>query len=97
MDAVEMAVRILEDKEITNAGYGSNLAIDGVVECDAVIVDHYGRSGGAGAVAREHRSILLSLVTILTETPQKSRTQSRSPASCSTTQPRLCLSVAFLS
>nr|POE72434.1 putative beta-galactosidase a [Quercus suber] len=39
-DAVEIAIKVLEDREITNAGYGSNLAIDGVVECDAVIVNH---------------------------------------------------------
>ena len=53
VDAVEMAVRVLEDREITNAGYGSNLTIDGTVECDASIVDEYGRSGAVGAVARE--------------------------------------------
>lgn len=53
-DAVETAIRILEDREITNAGYGSNLALDGVVECDAVIVDHLGRSGACGAVARKN-------------------------------------------
>ncbi|KAK4696574.1 taspase, threonine aspartase, 1, partial [Lecanoromycetidae sp. Uapishka_2] len=49
VDAVEMAIKVLEDKEITNAGFGSNLAMNGTVECDATIVDHYGRSGAVGA------------------------------------------------
>lgn len=49
-EAVEAALRVLEDKEITNAGFGSNLSIDGTVECDATIVDHLGRSGACGAV-----------------------------------------------
>lgn len=52
LDAVEIAIKVLEDREITNAGYGSNLAIDGIVECDATIVDHFGRSGAVGAVSR---------------------------------------------
>lgn len=52
IDAVEAAIKLLEDREITNAGYGSNLAMDGVVECDASIIDHFGRSGAVGAVAR---------------------------------------------
>lgn len=51
LDAVEMAVKVFEDREITNAGYGSNLCMDGMVECDATIVDHYGQSGAAGAVS----------------------------------------------
>ena len=55
VDAVELAIKVLEDREITNAGFGSNLAIDGTVEGDAVIVDHFGRSGGVGAVARTWR------------------------------------------
>lgn len=49
-EAVEAAIRCLEDKEITNAGFGSNLNIDGVIECDATVVDHLGRSGACGAV-----------------------------------------------
>jgi taspase (threonine aspartase 1) len=52
VDAVEMAIKVLEDREITNAGYGSNMTMDGVVECDATVVDHLGRSGAVGAVAR---------------------------------------------
>jgi taspase, threonine aspartase, 1 len=51
LDAVELAIKVFEDREITNAGYGSNLCMDGTVECDALIVDHYGRSGAAGAVS----------------------------------------------
>lgn len=50
VEAVEMAIRSLEDKEITNAGFGSNLTMHGEVECDATIVDHFGRSGAVGAM-----------------------------------------------
>ena len=53
VDAVEVAIKLLEDNEITNAGYGSNLAMDGTVEGDATIVDHFGRSGAVGALRSE--------------------------------------------
>ncbi|KAL8776205.1 MAG: hypothetical protein Q9213_008355 [Squamulea squamosa] len=60
VDAVEVAIRVLEDKEITNAGYGSNLSLDGTVECDATIVDHFGRSGAVGAVGQIQHPIHLA-------------------------------------
>ncbi|KAL1622542.1 hypothetical protein SLS56_008720 [Neofusicoccum ribis] len=60
VDAVEIAIKVLEDREITNAGYGSNLSMDGVVECDAIVVDHLGRSGAVGAVAQIKNPISLA-------------------------------------
>ncbi|KAI1389157.1 N-terminal nucleophile aminohydrolase [Hypoxylon trugodes] len=60
VDAVETAIKVLENKEITNAGYGSNLAIDGTVECDATLVDHFGRSGACGAVSNIKNPITLA-------------------------------------
>ena len=54
VEAVEIAIRSLEDKEITNAGFGSNLTMHGEVECDATIVDHFGRSGAVGAMGSKY-------------------------------------------
>ncbi|RFU30881.1 hypothetical protein B7463_g5442, partial [Scytalidium lignicola] len=62
VDAVEMAIKVLEDHEITNAGYGSNLSIEGVVECDATIIDYLGRSGACGATAQIKNPINLARV-----------------------------------
>lgn len=70
-DAVEIAIKIMEDREITNAAYGSNLAMDGVVECDAVIVDQYGRSGGCGAVARQYATPLIIKCMLTVDRDQK--------------------------
>ncbi|KAJ9496525.1 hypothetical protein H2202_007896 [Exophiala xenobiotica] len=63
-DAVEMAIRLLEDKEVTNAGYGSNLTMDGQVECDATIVDHLGRSGAVGAISQVRNPIAVARLVL---------------------------------
>ena len=49
LDAVEVAARVLEDDPAFNAGRGSVLNANGVVELDAAIMD--GRDRRAGAVA----------------------------------------------
>lgn len=50
LDAVEAAVRVLEDDPVFNAGRGAALSFEGVAELDAAIMD--GRDRNAGAVAR---------------------------------------------
>jgi beta-aspartyl-peptidase (threonine type) len=49
LDAVEAAVRVLEDDPHFNAGRGSTFTWEGGIECDAAIMD--GRQRAAGAVA----------------------------------------------
>ena len=53
LDAVEAAVRVLEDDPHFNAGRGSVLAYDGHIEMDASIMDGHSRNAGAicGATA----------------------------------------------
>lgn len=53
LDAVEIAIRILEDSPLFNAGKGAVFTNDGKNELDASIMD--GKTLGAGAVAGIHR------------------------------------------
>ncbi|MFD1035183.1 isoaspartyl peptidase/L-asparaginase family protein [Sphingomonas hankookensis] len=54
LDAVEAAVRVLEDDPTFNSGRGAVLTFDGAIELDAAIMD--GRDRNAGAVAGVTRS-----------------------------------------
>ncbi|HUF05339.1 MAG TPA: isoaspartyl peptidase/L-asparaginase [Aridibacter sp.] len=53
LDAIEIAIRILEDSPLFNAGKGAVFTADGKNELDASIMD--GKSLNAGAVAGLHR------------------------------------------
>ena len=55
MDAVEHAVRMLENCPLFNAGFGGVLNADGEVEMDAAIMDGTDRSCGAVAAVRNVR------------------------------------------
>ncbi len=43
--------RALQDSEVCNAGHGSNLSFEGVVECDASVMEGDGTFGAVGAVS----------------------------------------------
>ena len=51
LDAVASSISVLEKDACLNAGYGSNLTIDGQVECDASLMSDSGEFGSVGAVA----------------------------------------------
>lgn len=62
ISAVRNAIIVLEKSELTNAGPGSNLTMNGYVECDATIVDHRGQSGAVGAARGVLRPIQLASI-----------------------------------
>ncbi|KIK67219.1 hypothetical protein GYMLUDRAFT_156342 [Collybiopsis luxurians FD-317 M1] len=51
LDATEAAIMILEDDPNFNAGFSSNLTLDGSVECDAAIMDGRNHFGSVGAIS----------------------------------------------
>ena len=66
IDAVEATVRVLEDDPCFNAGRGSTLNAEGLVELDAAIMDGSNRRAGAVAGVRTTRAPI-SLARILME------------------------------
>lgn len=56
IDAVEAAIRVLEEHVSFNAGRGGALSADGEVELDAAIMDGNGRRAGAVAALRTTRA-----------------------------------------
>jgi beta-aspartyl-peptidase (threonine type) len=55
VDAVEAAVRVMEDDPVFNAGRGSVFTAEGRIECDAAIMDGSERMAGAVAGVRTTR------------------------------------------
>jgi L-asparaginase / beta-aspartyl-peptidase len=66
IDAVEASVRLLEDDPCFNAGRGSTLNAEGIVELDAAIMDGSSRRAGAVAGVRTTRAPI-SLARVLME------------------------------
>ncbi len=69
LDAVESAVRLLEDDIYFNAGRGSAFTWDGQIECDASVMDGRQRAAGAvtGVTATRHPVSLARAV--MTDSP----------------------------
>lgn len=71
LQAVEKAVNWLEDDPLFDAGTGSHLNVNGVVEMDALLIDAESNQFGAvGAVTRVRHPITLAR-KIMTETKQQ--------------------------
>ena len=69
IDAVEAAVRVLEDDSCFNAGRGSTLNAEGLVELDAAIMDGANRRAGAVAGVRTTRAPISLARTLMERGP----------------------------
>jgi len=67
LDAVEAAVRVLEDDPAFNAGRGSVFTWDGAIECDAAIMDGCDRDAGAVAGVSATRNPVSLARAVMTE------------------------------
>lgn len=69
LDAVEAAVRVLEDDPHFNAGRGSVFTAEGRVECDAAIMDGAQRMAGAVAGVRSTRNPIALARAVMERSP----------------------------
>ncbi len=69
LEAVEAAVRVLEDDPAFNAGRGSVFTAEGRIECDAAIMDGATRMAGAVAGVRTTRHPIALARAVMTESP----------------------------
>lgn len=69
LDAVEAAVRVLEDDENFNAGRGAVLTLAGKAEMDAMIMDGRDRNAGAVAQLRFTKNPISAARMVMEQTP----------------------------
>lgn len=69
LDAVEAAVRVLEDDPHFNAGRGSVFTAEGRVECDAAIMDGNERMAGAVAGVRTTKNPITLARAVMEQSP----------------------------
>jgi beta-aspartyl-peptidase (threonine type) len=69
LDAVEQAVRVMEDSPLFNAGRGAVFTAEGTIELDACIIDGRDRRAGAVAAVRGIRNPVSAARAVMEHTP----------------------------
>uniref|UniRef100_F6YV56 Uncharacterized protein n=1 Tax=Ciona intestinalis TaxID=7719 RepID=F6YV56_CIOIN len=72
-EAVALAVKLLEDSQLTNAGFGSNLTEDGRVECDASVMDAGSVTYGAVSCVGEIKNPVMAAYELANQQAKGSR------------------------
>lgn len=78
-EAVTEATKLLEDSGVVNAGRGSNLTLDGTVECDAGFMDGDGYFGGVGGISGVPNPVEVAKTLAIVHKSEKLLTGGRVP------------------